>query len=71
MSMEKERTRPVTNGLLNAGKTRVNVTLAVAIPVGTVLAVVVIVGVSLYRRNVNRKKKGPGTPILSISTAVE
>ncbi|KAG2577776.1 hypothetical protein PVAP13_6NG047806 [Panicum virgatum] len=42
------------------GKNRVNVTRAVAIPVGAVLAVVVIVGVSLYRRNLNRKKKGPG-----------
>jgi len=36
------------------------VTLAVAIPVGTVLAVVAMVAVFLYRRKVNRKKTGPG-----------
>jgi len=47
-----------------AGKKRVDVAFAVALPVGTVLvAVVVILGVLLCRRNKgNRKKTQPGTP---------
>ena len=50
--------------LTNAGKKRIDVALAVALPVGTVLvAVVVILGVLLCRRNKgNRKKTQPGTP---------
>ncbi|PAN34349.1 hypothetical protein PAHAL_6G088800 [Panicum hallii] len=53
-------------------KKRMNVTLAVAIPVGTVLAVVVIVGVFLYRRRkVNRKKTGPGLSMRDNSSIKE
>ena len=46
-----------------AGKKRVDVAFAVALPVGTVLvAVVVVLGVLLCRRNKsNRKKTQPGT----------
>ena len=49
--------------LTNAGKKRIDVALAVALPVGTVLvAVVVVLGVLLCRRNKsNRKKTQPGT----------
>ncbi|CAO2175962.1 unnamed protein product [Urochloa humidicola] len=41
------------------GKKMVVVTLAVAIPVGTVLAAVVIIGVLLYKRKFNQKKTPP------------
>nr|CAB3480512.1 unnamed protein product [Digitaria exilis] len=48
-----------TNGLANAGKHGVDVTLAVTLPVGTLLGAVVVFSVFLYMRKINGKETPP------------
>jgi len=53
--------------VIDVGKKATDMTLAIALPVGTLSLVMVsaVIGVFLYKRKANREKTPPGTLLLS------